>query len=81
MTSDNAMEVAGNTLEPMEDSSTSSSEAEEGSGGQDMEASDQEEQEEKAAANPAFSKFMQGFWDLASVDVPLRCALLYCVGC
>lgn len=25
------------------------------------------------AANPAFSKFMQGFWDLASVDVPVRC--------
>ena len=67
------MEVTENALEPMEDSSTSSSGEEEESGGQeDMEGSDQEEEEEKAA-NPAFSKFMQGFWDLASVDVPVRC--------
>lgn len=32
-------------------------------------------------ANPAFSKFMRGFWDLASVDVPVRCVnnvLLLC---
>lgn len=27
----------------------------------------------RKAANPAFSKFMQGFWDLASVEVPVRC--------
>ncbi|CAM9220010.1 unnamed protein product, partial [Sphacelaria rigidula] len=26
----------------------------------------------RKAANPAFSKFMQGFWDLASVEVPVR---------
>lgn len=82
MTSDNAMEVAENALEPMEDSSTSSSGSEEGeSGGQeDMEGSDQEEEEEKAA-NPAFSKFMQGFWDLASVDVPVRCVALGAPAC
>lgn len=81
MTPDSAMEVTETPLEPMEDSNTSSSGEESESGGQeaeDMEGSDQddeheEEEEEKAAANPAFSKFMQGFWDLASVDVPVRC--------
>lgn len=70
MTSDSAMEVEENPLEPMESSSTSSS-GEEESGQEDMEGSDQEEIEQEAA-NPAFSKFMQGFWDLASVDVPVR---------
>lgn len=77
MTSDGAMEVAESTLEPMDDSSTSSSGEENSkeSGQEDMEeGSDQEEEErEEKPANPAFSKFMQGFWDLASVDVPVRC--------
>eukprot|EP00903_Cladosiphon_okamuranus_P021832 g20075.t1 len=82
MTSGNAMEVADNALEPMDDSSTSSSGEEEESGGcgqqedDNMEGSgsdsEQEEEERGKAANPAFSKFMQGFWDLASVDVPVR---------
>lgn len=30
------------------------------------------------AANPEFSKFMQGFWDLANVDVPVRCVAMEC---
>lgn len=78
MTAEDAMDVVENPLEPMEDSSTSSSgdegegEAESGQEGVDESDQDQGEQEEKAA-NPAFSKFMQGFWDLASVEVPVRC--------
>lgn len=79
MTTDE-MEVEN--LEAMEDSGSTSSEDDGSSGGkahgsddgrQDMEGSD-EEREEKAS-NPAFSKFMQGFWDLASVDVPVRCVI------
>ncbi|CAM9374006.1 unnamed protein product, partial [Laminaria digitata] len=41
-----------------------------GGGPEAMEGSDEEGEE--SHANPAFSKFMQGFWDLASVDVPVR---------
>ena len=52
-------------------SSSSDASGEEGEGGRDaMEGSDEEQGE--SHANPAFSKFMQGFWDLASVDVPVR---------
>lgn len=31
-----------------------------------------EEEREMEVGNPEFSKFMQGFWDLASVDVAVR---------
>ncbi|CAM9621337.1 unnamed protein product [Scytosiphon promiscuus] len=74
-----ADEMEVENLEAMEDSGSTSSEDDGSSGGdahssgeghEDMEGSD-EEREEKAS-NPAFSKFMQGFWDLASVDVPVR---------
>lgn len=78
------MDVVEN-LEAMEDSgSTSSGEssgaAEAESGQEDMmeeEAENGGEGEEKEkATNPAFSKFMQGFWDLTSVDVPVRCVVV-----
>lgn len=79
-----AEEMEVERMEVMEDSGSTSSSEGEGSPGeaaerqsdgqQEMEGSD-EEGEEKAA-NPEFSKFMQGFWDLASVDVPVR----YCCG-
>lgn len=70
-------------MEAMEDSaSTSSSEGEGSTGEAERESDGQEEMQgsdeegEEKAANPEFSKFMQGFWDLASVDVPVR----YCCG-
>lgn len=80
-----AEEMEVESMEAMEDSGSTSSSEDEGSstgeaemresnGQEEMEGSD-EEGEEKAA-NPEFSKFMQGFWDLASVDVPVR----YCCG-
>ena len=51
--------------------SSSDDSGEEVEGGPEaMEGSD--EKHEESHANPAFSKFMQGFWDLASVDVPVR---------
>lgn len=74
------MEVENGVAEAM-DIPSGSSESESDSGeeetenlsqpGQMDEGSDQENEEK--ASNPAFSKFMQGFWDLASVDVPVRC--------
>lgn len=74
------MEVENGAQEAMDtedvDSSGSSSEAsgeEVNSGREAMEGSDEENEENHA--NPAFSKFMQGFWDLASVDVPVRYVL------
>lgn len=79
-----AVEMEVENLEAMEDSGSTSSEDDGSSAGEahndgqgdDMEGSD-EEREEKAS-NPAFSKFMQGFWDLASVDVPVRCVVACC---
>ncbi|CAM9555287.1 unnamed protein product, partial [Ectocarpus sp. 12 AP-2014] len=74
-----AEEMEVESMEVMEDSgSTSSSEGEgstgeaerESDGQEEMQGSDEEDEEK--AANPEFSKFMQGFWDLASVDVPVR---------
>lgn len=71
------MEVENGARQAMDtedvDSSGSSSDAsgeEVESGREAMEGSDEENEE--SHANPAFSKFMQGFWDLASVDVPVR---------
>lgn len=75
-------EMVVEDLEAMEDSgSTSSEPSGEAESGQqeDMEESDQEHEEK--STNPAFSKFMQGFWDLASVDVPVRCVALGCCCC
>lgn len=66
------MDVVENPLEPMEDSSTSSSGEGEGEAESGQEEEQEEQEEEEKAANPAFSKFMQGFWDLASVDVSVR---------
>lgn len=55
--------------------SASSGESSEEKADGDLDAMDNsnEEKHEGDATNPAFSKFMQGFWDLASVDVPVRC--------
>lgn len=83
------MDVVEN-LEAMDDSSSTttssgeSSGAEAESGQEDMmeeeqeEGVENEEEEKEKATNPAFSKFMQGFWDLASVDVPVRCVVCCC---
>ncbi|CAM9169353.1 unnamed protein product [Ectocarpus sp. 12 AP-2014] len=73
-----AEEMEVESMEVMEDSgSTSSSEGEGSTGEAERESDGQEEmqgcdEDEEKAANPEFSKFMQGFWDLASVDVPVR---------
>ena len=51
-------------------SPASSTTSEEKEKGDNME--DSGEKLETEMSNPTFSKFMQGFWDLASVDVPVR---------
>lgn len=66
-------EVENGPSEAMDVESDSS--GTEGEEGQEMAAGSDEEHEGNVA-NPEFSKFMKGFWDLASVDVPVRC-----VGC
>lgn len=53
----------------------SNSSGTEGEEGQER-TGDSDEEHGGKVTNPEFSKFMQGFWDLASVDVPVRC-----VGC
>lgn len=35
--------------------------------------------ETRANMDPAFSNFMKAFWDLASVDSPVRCVIPACV--